>query len=226
MPVANTSVTKNGLPGGLAEQLARIDLIRSRELGDGHRRKGLDREPPTSPAAASSPSTIRSGCVADELDLPIGHNDERRQPRHPATEQPEDVKRGAIGQVDVLEDHHRRRAFAQLANELRHNLVRPPPLATNSSSSPPSPRRRQTTGRAVGGEQGLAGAPENTCRAGLLGAEAAHDRRLPDTRLAIDEHQAAALAAHDPSQRRTQRRQESERSSNSLESRDLRAAGP
>jgi hypothetical protein len=143
-----------------------------------------------------------------ELALSIGDHDESREPRHLPAKQSDDVERGAIGLMDVLENHHRGRAPGELAGKRRRDLVHhraarhqvlelPSRRFGHVEERPEWPRR----------EQRVAVAPENSRGAAQLSAETMHERRLPDPSFAVDEDQAPAPGACDLAHSRAQRRQ-------------------
>ena len=67
--------------------------------------------------------------AALEAVIAVADEDEGREVFYSADQQPQDVKRGLVGPVDILENENSRSRSAGLTRKRRHNLVRhgPPP---------------------------------------------------------------------------------------------------
>ena len=79
---------------------------RLRELTHGVERERRHREADTPLAVASSPEDDPQRMVARHLVVAVGREHERTRPLDPAAEDAEDVERGRVGPVDVLQHDH------------------------------------------------------------------------------------------------------------------------
>ena len=73
----------------------------------------------------------RLGAV--ELVVAVAGEDERGNGLDASSDQPEDVERGLVRSVDILDNQHRRAVALELANEPGHDLVRPGALPRSPS---------------------------------------------------------------------------------------------
>ena len=113
---------------------------------------------------------------------------QRRQPAQPTRQDAQQVERGLVGPVQVLEDehgrsgHHLRQGVDQVAGLA--------PCSTRRVSSPPSSAARSSSGPCARGVRS-GSEPPTTTRSGAPRGELMDQRRLAGSGLAPDEHERA-----------------------------------
>jgi hypothetical protein len=161
--------------------------VRRCERLDCVERKPLERQPANSAATGQLSEQVAKRMCRLELVVPVGDNDQRGHRVEAAREQLEHVERRLVGPVEVLENENRTRP-AQFVAQRRRNIVRVrsgPRIAGDKVEQWPQRARS---------EERLAHSPKNSALRLLGIAEPAHKRRLADSRLAVDEHEAAVPA--------------------------------
>jgi hypothetical protein len=134
---------------------------------------------------------------AVDLVVAVGGEHERGHGVHPPGEQPQDVERGLVGPVEILEDHDRRRPAAQLTGQRGEHGARRRALVAQRARLAFEllchvEERPQRSWRV----QRVAGAPQHA-RGACAVAERSHQRRLADTCLAGDQDEpSATVGAH------------------------------
>ena len=139
------------------------------------------------------------------LVVAVGEDDERRSGLDSAREQADEVERGAVGTVQILEHDHVRRPPAKLVEERGEHVDRPGSpldeplelaagLACDVGERAERPRRLERLARA--GED---------ARRGDVQAERLDEGGLADARLTADQHELAATRAVDGGERAAER---------------------
>ena len=196
------------VPGRPAMELVGVDAVRGRQLGNGLRGQGpqLEPEDPRARAQAAEHEPERMGAV--ELVVAIGGDRQGRDTLELAPQEAQDVERGLVGPVHVLEDEDRGRPGTQLLHELCDDVVRAR-LPLDELCERPADllgdvdERRERGGR----EERVARTPENPGRPVLLGAEAPDEGGLAHAGLPGHERECPPRARAGPFQRLGQRRE-------------------
>ena len=180
------------IAGGPPVQDVRVRPVRVRQFRHGCERERLKGEARDGGRRQFTERDTQR-MIALELGVATCDNDERRNGRHPARQQAEQVERRLVGPVQVLEYDDSRLAEAQLVEERAEHGAR----ARTSVD-----QRREVAARLDGhvderpeGQRRLerfAGAGEHPCSVVESGAERLHEGRLADAGLAGDEDDAAA----------------------------------
>ena len=144
---------------------------------------------------------------AVELVVAVAGENESGSTLDPASEQLQDVERGLVRPVQVLDDQDRRRPRPQLAHERRRDLVRSGAaldqlLELTAGDLSDVEQRPERTRR----EQRVAGARQDPRRPAVLLAKPSQQRCLPDSGLASHEHQPPLRATEDGGQGLIERR--------------------
>jgi hypothetical protein len=172
--------------GGLV-QAPRVDGGGGGQLRDGVLGEPIQGQPPHGPTAQSAEDALQ-GVLSADIVGPVGEQDQRRQVVDPATDVTQQVERGAVGPVHVLDDQHRRaRRVGQLLEDGGEHLagiVRGQRRGQWPSAVPHGVAERAKRPR---GQQVVAGAGEHAAGPQRPG-EGADQARLPDSRLTRDEH--------------------------------------
>ena len=110
---------------------------------------------------------------AIELVVPVAGENKRRNRSDPALEEPQDVKRGLVRPVHILEHHDRRHLPAELTHQRSHDLVAPAAtrhklLELTAGELGDVEKRPQRTRR----EQGVASTPQDSRRPTTIIAKA------------------------------------------------------
>ena len=172
-------------------QLGGVDADRAGQLGHslgGERRQGQSRRRAAGQLAEDDPQRV----ARIELVVAIGDEHQRGEPLDAPSEQAQDVERGLVGPVEVLEDDDVRRPRAQRSRQ------RPD---EGAGSGPLGHRRAELAAHLVGdvhegaerarGEERVARAPQDSALT-RSSAERPHERRLADPRLTGDQHEPSA----------------------------------
>jgi hypothetical protein len=128
------------------------------------------------------------------IELVAHGEDEHRADRlHASRRVAEDVERGVVGPVDVLDDEHRRALLGQLLQQRGEHQVRGLVLGQRRRERAVGPRRGVAQ-RPEGarGDEVVARRHEDPRLAADLGDQRPHEARLADARLARDERRRAA----------------------------------
>ena len=177
--------------GGPAMQLGGVDADRAGQLGHplgGERRQRQSRRRAAGQLAEDDPQRV----ARIELVVAIGDEHQRGEPLDAPGEQAQDVERGLVGPVEVLEDDDVRRPRAQRSRQ------RPD---EGAGSGALGHRRAELAAHLVGdvhegaerarGEERVARAPQDSALTRSR-AERPHERRLADPRLTGDQHEPSA----------------------------------
>ncbi len=144
-----------GVAAGSAEERLRVDLVRRRELADrvdGQGRQSQPFDAGRGQAAEDQPQRM----VGAELVVPAGHDGEAAGGPHAAGQQHDEVQRGLVGPLQVLDDEQRGPG-AQLVEQHGQHLVDRRPASHDLGQRAGGVRRQvgERTERS-GGEEALA----------------------------------------------------------------------
>ena len=192
------------VPARTRVKLLGIDVVRRRQLGHGCLGEWVDGDPSggADDLAQHHAQPVRSV----EFIVAIAGEHQRGSRRDPGADQRQDVDRGLVGPVQILQHQHRRRPAAKLAKEGRRDLVRTfrsrdGALELTSDRLGDVEQRSERTRRL----QRRTRAPHHAARAADVVAEALEHRRLPGPGLAANEHQSAGRAGPDLAQQLCER---------------------
>ena len=205
---------EEGVPRSRSMELLGVDAVRRRELRDRRRRQRLDLQADHRLVRGQGSEHDPQRMRAVELVVPVAGDHERGNCLDPATQKLQHVECGPVRPVNILENEDRRPVALELGDERRLHLVRPRALADEpfEVASRHSGDVEQGTKRARR-EQRIARTPQHPCGIRSLAAEAAEQRRLPDSRLARDENEPPARATVSANASRSTRRWSSRSSS-------------
>ena len=136
------------VPGGLPMELVGVDAVRGRQLSNGLRGQGPQLEPEDPRARAQAAEDDPERVRPVELVVAIGGDSQCRDSLELAPQEAQDVERGLVGPVHVLEDEDRGRPGTQLLHELRDDVVRARLALDELCERPPTCSRRRRTARA------------------------------------------------------------------------------
>ena len=192
-PAASASLTKNGFPPVFRYRSPASTPWSAASAATACSRQGLDRDPCRPAAGRHLAEQNPEGVSPVELVITVGRNQKHGQRIDAAGDDPEDVEGRLVGPVHVLEHDDARPTLVQLGHERSGELVRPRggrrhacQLAAYRTCDVEERAERARS------EERVTGALEDA--AGLVVAEAAHERRLAGARLSAHEHQPATTA--------------------------------
>jgi hypothetical protein len=156
---------EEGVACGLAVELVRIHAARFCKLRDRGRRERIQPQPPHRRARRELPEHAPQRVARVKFIVTEARDDEHRNCRDSACEQLQNIERGLIRPVHVLEHKNRSRVRTQLPSESRRKLVRHCPARDDFLQRPTGVLgNRQQRAKRPRSEQRIAAAPEDRGR--------------------------------------------------------------
>ena len=190
-PVASTSVTKNGLPAVWQYSCSASAISRPASVATALNESGKSFSRQTPSARKLAQHNPQRMCAVKLVS--VGGDEQRRETLDAPPEQPQNIECRLVGPMNILEHDNRRRPPARLVHQHSRNVGRPRAAVERAGELAACElrdveQRSERTRR----EERVAASPQDTGRAAGRFTEPPQQRRLPDARLAADEHEAPA----------------------------------